>query len=423
MDKELIEHMVAQLNAHEESYSDGAWERFLVQEKKKKAFAFWPLWTAAAVLLLSASLFFFLNYSNLKTHVAILKPTDKKTVSENTDKILNTDQSNQISSSAPKSKNTNQQNIGNLATKHNVIPGELHQAPFIQEQTALAINKNTDIKNELPSPQNSTVQPVAQTVSDHTEPMAEGKKAPEKMTFEDLLASDSFKEKQKTKTGSKMDPKWHPGIFVAPAIGNDNKVNMNYGFLLSYNVADKLSISSGISYTTLSSTNSNSNKRPDTYSSPVSGIVSGSGATFSSSKNLESIDASIRGINIPIELKYHISNKIYAGIGVSAVAILNNKQQNNYIVSQPEKRTIVNAMGFNEQRTLLVTEKVSEPQEEPAINPDKYLGFYNFSLGYKQKISPKKSIAVEPFIGLPMKSFSKENLNLTNGGIRLKIDF
>jgi hypothetical protein len=72
---------------------------------------------------------------------------------------------------------------------------------------------------------------------------------------------------------------------------------------------------------------------------------------------------------------------------------------------------------------MIVKEKTTEPQSEANIDPDKYIGFYNFSLGYKQKISKKNNIAIEPFLRLPMKTFSKENLNLTNGGLRLKIDF
>jgi hypothetical protein len=79
--------------------------------------------------------------------------------------------------------------------------------------------------------------------------------------------------------------------------------------------------------------------------------------------------------------------------------------------------------GYADSKTMIVKEKTTEPQPEANIDPDKYIGFYNFSLGYKQKISKKNNIAIEPFLRLPMKTFSKENLNLTNGGLRLKIDF
>jgi hypothetical protein len=66
---------------------------------------------------------------------------------------------------------------------------------------------------------------------------------------------------------------------------------------------------------------------------------------------------------------------------------------------------------------------VSEPVPTGEIRNNKYLGFYNISFGYKQKVSEKQSFSVEPFMKLPMKEFSKENLYLIGTGIRLKFDF
>ncbi|MDQ1139563.1 hypothetical protein [Pedobacter agri] len=138
-------------------------------------------------------------------------------------------------------------------------------------------------------------------------------------------------------------------------------------------------------------------------------------ATYSANnaKSLESVNASVRGINIPLELKYNISKKVYTGVGVSALAILNNRQDNNYLVSSGKNVTVANTSGVAEQRMLIVTERVSEPQAQSSSVTDKYIGFYNFSLGYKQKISKKTDFAIEPFLRLPMKTFSNDNLNLT----------
>jgi hypothetical protein len=83
-------------------------------------------------------------------------------------------------------------------------------------------------------------------------------------------------------------------------MGNDNKVTMNYGFSLSYAIANKLSISSGASYASISTTESLNASAPQTLSG----------------KNLESVDAKVRGINVPLELKYNISDKLYTNIGV-----------------------------------------------------------------------------------------------------------
>jgi len=229
-----------------------------------------------------------------------------------------------------------------------------------------------------------------------------------KLSFEDLLALDS-KVNQQHPTISKTDQhsKWQPDVYVAPSMGNDNKLNLNYGFSLSYAIANKLSISSGVSYASISSTESQNAAAPQSLSG----------------KNLESINAKVQGINVPLEVRYNISDKLYTGIGVSALAVLNNSQQNTYLVNQVQTLSSPLANGTMDSKSFIVAEKQSEPQPTSTIDPDKYIGFYNFSLGYKQKISKKNNIAIEPFLRLPMKTFSRENLNLTNGGLRLKVDF
>ncbi|MGA9650868.1 MAG: hypothetical protein WBQ90_15065, partial [Pedobacter sp.] len=58
MDKELIDHIKHNLQGHEETYTPGAWERFNVpEEKKKRGIVYWPLWSAAAIILVVTAFF------------------------------------------------------------------------------------------------------------------------------------------------------------------------------------------------------------------------------------------------------------------------------------------------------------------------------------------------------------------------------
>ena len=406
MDKELIEHITAQLQNHEETYSNGAWERFSEKKNKRRGIAFWPLWAAAALIFIFGGVFFAQNNTDHKKDIAITKPKVQQNVTADRNANANietktnptslkndTSPVNKLAANRP-AKIT--ENIKPLLTartgysfintleqltpvNNNLLDNKLAGANLSNLQT-----KQFDILTEKKKPQ-----PIAQT------------------SFEKLLAHDSYVNQQKPPTKTSENSKWQPDVYVAPAMGNDNKVTMNYGFSLSYAIANKLSISSGLSYASISTTESLNASAPQTLSG----------------KNLESVDAKVRGINVPLELKYNISDKLYTNIGVSALAVLNNSQQNNYIVNQVQNFSSTTANGYADSKTLIVKEKTTEPQPEANIDPDKYIGFYNFSLGYKQKISKKNNIAIEPFLRLPMKTFSKENLNLTNGGLRLKIDF
>ncbi|MFC3562509.1 hypothetical protein [Pedobacter jamesrossensis] len=432
MDKELIDQIKDNLLTHEEVYTPGAWERFSVQqEKKKRGFIYWPLWSAAAaIIIIAGSLFFLRNNDDSQTKIvvnkaskAIKKPTT--TTEESVDKPVIKENETSSSDQLDINKPFALENSINEKTASIAAIDENKNTTVNTSNTVVSLVDNSsshNISNNQPTLLNTiNSERIAQNPTSNNVVIALEKKKPiaSKLTFEQILASDSYNNQlTKTEKSKKVD-KWEPGVFVAPAMGNDNKVNMNYGFSLSYNVAKKLSISSGIAYTALSGKNDISNAS----SGMMNASPAASQAFSTNSKSLESVDARVRGINIPLELKYSISDKLYTGIGVSALAILNNKQENNYIVSQTQNSTVVNSMGYSEQKMLLVTERVSETQQESVIAPEKYLGFYNFSLGYKQKISPKKNIAVEPFLRVPMKNFSKDNLNLTNGGLRLKLDF
>ncbi|WP_412465482.1 hypothetical protein [Pedobacter sp. KLB.chiD] len=409
MDKELIEHITAQLQNHEEAYANGAWERFLQKENKKRGFTSWPLWAAAALILIFAGVFFAQKNFDQKINVAITKANNgHHSAHGHTDSLM-----------APKPMESSLNDINshwsatkNPADHQTIIAQEKLPSATEQRQKHVVFDPSVEpdpLNYNLLDHQISQVN-LSDLKSKPFEILTEKKKTQPISTptdFEKLLAHDSYVNQQKPTDKTSGNSKWQPDVYVAPAMGNDNKVTMNYGFSLSYAIANKLSISSGVSYASISTTESLNASAPQTLSG----------------KNLASVDAKVRGINVPLELKYNISDKLYTNVGVSALAVLNNSQQNSYIVNQVQSFAAPAVNGFADSKTMIVQEKKVEPQPEASIDPDKYIGFYNFSLGYKQKISKKNNIAIEPFLRLPMKTFSKENLNLTNGGMRLKIDF
>jgi hypothetical protein len=409
MDKELIEHIAAQLQNHEETYPTGAWEHFSEKENKRPGIAYWPLWTAAAAIILAfAGVFFTLNNNSPKNEVATIKPktelnqaTDRNTNDKNAPTLSN-ERTTPLNNLANNRQNRITQDVKPLSAQQSVVK-QYNDYTLVNTSEKLdPINSNL-LDNKLAGTN------LSNFTSKQFDILTEKKKPlpVEITTWEDLLARDSYANRQKPTAKTNGNSKWQPDVYVAPAMGSDNKINMNYGFSLSYAIANKLSISSGVSYASISTTESLDASAPQTLSG----------------KNLESVDAKVRGINVPLELKYKISDKLYTNIGVSALAVLNNSQQNNYIVNQVQSFSSAAVNGYADSKTFIVREKTTEPQPEANIDPNKYIGFYNFSLGYKQKISKKNNIAIEPFLRLPMKTFSKENLNLTNGGLRLKIDF
>jgi hypothetical protein len=406
MDKELIEHITAQLQNHEETYPNGAWERFSENKNKKRRIVYWPLWAAAALIFVFGGVFFALNNTDQKTVIAITKPKiQQNPIAErnNNTPVIPKNKTTPLNETSIVLNNLAINRASKIAQTASPVIEENKNYTFVNSSEELTTVNSNVLDHKLAGINISTLSPK------NFEILTEKKKTQhiKTTTWEDLLAKDSYANQQKPAAKANENSKWQPDVYVAPALGNDNKVNMNYGFSLSYAIANKLSISSGVSYAAISTTESLNASAPQTLSG----------------RNLESVDAKVRGINVPLELKYNITDKLYTGIGVSALAVLNNSQQNNYIVNQVQSFSSPAVNGYADSKTMIVKEKTTEPQPENSIDPDKYIGFYNFSLGYKQKISKKNNIAIEPFLRLPMKTFSRENLNLTNGGLRLKIDF
>ena len=429
MDKELIEHITTKLQNHEEPYSPGSWERFAKKEEKRRPF-YWPLWSAAAIILICGSVFLNLNGDKKENVLVKNRPQieNKKRSVEDSDPTSQSatdgDLASSINDGVAALGNT-KPNINQNLSDNNTVNQELDSGlPDHPKDERLTLQAKNVLSNNITKIDISS----ASFKSFEISPARKKVEVAKKLTFEDLLAQDSKADQYKKNSKTVASSKWQPGVYVAPSMGNDNKVNMNYGFSLSYDVADKLSINSGIAYSALSSTSlPNAGRSPssavaDAPASPSSSIAY-SDASKSAAKSLESVSANLNGITIPLEIRYSFNNKFYSSVGISAFAVLNSKQQNNYVLNQFENRSVTNDMGVAELRTLVVEKKATEIIPESAADPDKYIGFYNFSLGYKQKISKKNSMSIEPFLRLPMKTFSNENLNLTNGGLRLKIDF
>ena len=75
------------------------------------------------------------------------------------------------------------------------------------------------------------------------------------------------------------------------------------------------------------------------------------------------------------------------------------------------------------ENTYILNKKVVESADLEAQNHVNYLGFYNLSFGYKKKMLKRHFVAFEPFVKLPIKEVTQDNLRLVGAGLRLKVDF
>ena len=403
---ELMAHIKESLTGHEEEYVPGSWENFNQIEGKRNAKVFW-LWrlssAAAVILIAGAAILFFTNRTTDVLPVQNVQHKQKETPAP----------SAKIEEKVPK-----EADLPITVTEH-------------EQLAAVRENKNVSVYAVAKEPVNTVPVTSAETIIEKSNPVVPLVRVPEtkqdivktetkpivgenKTTlFQEFLNNETKKNQGEALAKSsapRKEDKWEMGLVVSPSFGNTKKLNMGYGVSMGYALSDKISLNSGVSYSEMAASRS--------LPAPVSTAIAGE------SKNLESIEAKVTGIDIPLELKYRLSKNLYANVGVSAFAVINQKQSNSYIQEKLVERAVSSGGdGLAELKTFAVNERVVEPAPESEIKDGRYIGFYNFSFGYKQKISKNKAVSIEPFMKVPMKEVSKENLRLIGTGVRLKLDF
>lgn len=392
---ELIAHVKQSLTRHEEPYVPGAWEKFNEKESEKPVLWLWSISGVAAALLLSAGLFLYTNNDPEKTSADI--------ASSGTVKI------NPVKSGDAKNPEINafqpKQQISD-GSKTEAVP--VKKLIYRQDQGLMTASENVPFSNtgaNTSANQPLVNQPVDVVPSRAAVPAKDN-------SFETFLKHESqvLAGNGSVKELNKKTNKWEMGVMVAPSIGSAKKLNMGYGVSMAYALSDKVSINSGIAYNEMAASK-------DIAAAPVTMGLAGT-------KDVESTEAKLVGIDIPLEIKYHVNKNVYANVGVSAFAVIGQQRNNTYLEGRVVQNSFVSVDGSQREESFAVKERVvEEVPVESEIKNGRYLGFYNFSVGYKQKVSKNNSISIEPFMKVPMKEVTKENLRMLGTGVRLKFDF
>lgn len=399
-EQELIAQIKIGLADYEEEYAPGAWEKFQKKENKKRGLIFWmgALSGAAALLLIGFAIF---NYINKPTALPldVLHAVNKPVVDNNT--------SVETKNSTPIIKRTSAEKLSKATgSQINIV------SSIKIEQSIGSEIKPDDVENKV---EQYTIGSPVVTKSSQEKPI---NTKPSSITLEQFLAKEnSINQINQAKPEKHADlNKWDLGLVVAPSVGNSTKrLNMGYGMSMAYNLSKKVSLGSGVSYNEMTASK-------EFLQSGAADMPSGS-AFANTSKNLESVNTVVSGIDIPLEIKYKLSERFYANAGLSAFAMISQKRSNTYQQARIVQESSISPSGDQQVQSYLVSEKVTETAASNDTKQTGIIGFYNFSFGYKQKVSKNKSIGIEPFLKVPMKDISTENLRLMGTGLKIKFDF
>ncbi|MEJ5961975.1 hypothetical protein [Pedobacter immunditicola] len=399
--KELIDGISALLKAHEEPYEPGSWENFSKPKKGKRPAAITWLSIAAAIALIITAVPFILKDSNNDAIIVNRKsipetspskemPTTKATEipHEEVKLIAKTNKVVKQRNTELKGENRDYQNTNNVETATN-------------NQIASYSDGGNDI-----DPVNAN---TSKPIPDKPKPVMEN-------NFMEFLQ----KETKVAHIKEKKTSKWNFGVELLPTV-LQSKVNLGAGITTEFRLSKSFSISSGIAYVALDASknpgsNAGLNLAPN---SPAAGL-----ANYSSNKRLVSTDANISGIDIPLSLTYNLNKKLYTSIGVSYFNVLTEKRNNRYITELEVSRTLKDPeTGIMETFQTRLAEENAEASTDAPLEGNSYLGFFNLSIGHKQEVFKQYHIVIEPFLKIPVGKLSNEDLQLSNGGVKLRFTF
>jgi len=378
--KELITHIAETLREHEASYKEGAWERFAAKSQRhKRVLPIWYLSGAAAILLLSVGIFLYKagnDITNMPKEIVYqqtpqredeqISPEKKvgdQPATEN-DKPIDTDKKirhnthqlalNASSAITVKKIENKTENILLQSADRNVGTDQVVKSDDAKEseEKIAGADSNEAVKTQQKNGEDALIRMLSES---------------SKAAGEDLKMANKH---------SIMDKRWDIGVVLAPSV-TDRRFNMGGGVAIAYHISKKLSVGSGVSVVDLGLRQGppQSNNGPSASPAMLNSDSPVLSAKSSETKELTSVNTNWLALDVPIDIKYHISKQFYASAGVSFFAILNENRTNNYITHTPTNRTVQNAEGYSFAQQEFEVKNVSEKTDETPFEGNSYSGF------------------------------------------------
>lgn len=442
---DFLKHIKEVLRNHEEEYQPGAWEQFSrqhVQVSPAKAGRVVPIWrriaVAAAVLagVILIAGYFITKNSDLPPGLVKERPAQPKNGNgANDQSVALTPQPENPATPVP----VPGEQLPALEAPRRIIASLQHEANGPIAQTDLQEHAPV-----LPEPSPARVEtpaPIAQTPPKTAPaPFSPSRVTPDRETNRQPAANPYnqrplFAHELPEAREDRRSKKWTPSVYISPMFG-ESDVNMGYGIALGYAVNDKIKISAGVAHNKMTASRDfdvSFSPGNAALNSAAKGALSASAArslindqAVAQQPQLERVNGTLSGFDIPVDISYNITSRLYATAGVSGMVVVKDNALYYYKDAENQQISVENNQGILQEDKNIQVIKSSVSNSAPEASGKErtpFLGFYNMSFGYKQKITNKNNVAIEPFLKVPMKNVSDQRLNYTGMGIRLKFDF
>tara|TARA_R110002050_G_scaffold25604_1_gene68145 strand:- start:20526 stop:21785 length:1260 start_codon:yes stop_codon:yes gene_type:complete len=410
-DKVLANKIRNEILDHEETYEDGAWERFLTRkEKRKNRILYWYFTGIASSVLLFTSIVWIHQKSGHQP-LDIQNPISIKEFplphSRLLDSISAKDNSNHFLKDIPITFNSN------VSTSRDTIK--------LQNRTNYGLSLKTDSYGNISEKERSIVALTrAPIIYGNTLPNVVGKMDLLNAPFKNIdLVNEELtfhkKEKDIKGLGSKRRSV-EIGFQISPSYGSNNGssqalTSTNFGGGVTLNVPIKSSgftFNTGVVFNELRLTNEES-------------MLATSEASMEEDKFYKE-ETRMNSLDIPLNIQYRIPSKrifFYIQAGMSSYVTFNeNAVSTKTTFREVEVFYDVNGTTQSFRVKEAVSLKKESDYEGSKFHP---LGTFNLSFGYKAPLTDRIKYEIQPFYKLPLNSLTTDNTKVPMGGISLKV--
>jgi hypothetical protein len=406
-ESEFFSQIRHSLNSYEEDYIPGAWEDFLLKQKKRKRKVLWRIASGIAACLIIGYMgsIFILSDKNdaLKINrlqIANIKNTAPDSVKNTGEHLSTAVIANNLSFNQLSSKETKSISKTSL---ENYRLAENESKP--SEFKSITINRKDSVINSPTFAADVNIQ-------------KQNKETDKIKTFSDTIqikATDQLLSKQTTKENPNVAAvtkrKIRFGLNFSPGINTTSSASsFNYtgGLTADISLFGNFQLSTGIQL---------ENQRIVNKSPGIS--------TFSSAPQNQT-NTKLVNLDLPVNITWRFlsekSNTYYVSTGISSLVYLKQEDKNTSYSQVFAPATLLS--GSAELKTYSIVEAVSVEQNSFASERAfDFAGRLNFMLGVERKLSSRIYLHLEPYAKIPVAGMSAENLKHTSTGINFKISF
>lgn len=420
-EKDITRLMAETLRQQKLPYKEGSWERFKEFEASKKSKrALWPYFSAvAATALLVVGVMLTVNQPGLpgSGDIAQSKRAVPNVQQEVRQEGVSPDITVEVKGSAKEeSTSSRRQYLAYNAPAEKMAPTRAYS----EEQT---ISSEPEAKQYQYAADSSSPAQTTETEGSASSIVAEkpsqshnAKKAINEMPIS-RDSYDALARKESTPAfDNGKDSRWSFSVELSPNIKN-KEVNLGGGVGVSYALSDRISISSGVSYVAL-----DAQRGPNQQDIPQE-FAKTSLSNYNYNKSLSNINTSLVGLDIPLNVRVQVNQQMYASAGVSVFNVLDESRYNQFEEHVAVLAFTGNNNGSDRPEPVMQTLRTQELSEEAPYQGKNFTGFLNLSVGYQLPVLKKLNLAVEPYIKLPIGTLSEQDMDLSNGGLKIITTF